>query len=59
MVLGPTERLDSLVVFAGALVDRARDGRGADETDGVDAGVFQECFHRRRVALEHVENAVG
>ena len=35
-----------------------RDGGGADEGDGGDAGVVQDRVHRGLVAVDHVEHAV-
>src|SRR5207302_7502012 len=55
---GAAERLDALAVRDGLLVDVLGDGGGADEGDGLDAGVGEDGVDGVLAAVDDVEHAV-
>ena len=59
VVLRAAEGLDALAVRGALAVDVLGDGRGADEADGVDAGVVEDGVDGFLVAVDDVEDAVG
>ena len=57
VVLRAAECLHALPAARAGLVHVARDGRGADEAHGGNAGVRENRVHRHLVAVHHVEHA--
>ena len=56
MVLGPTQRLDPLVVGGAGLIDVTRDRGRPHEADRLDRRVDQQLIHRGLIALEHIKD---
>ncbi|MDT4820639.1 hypothetical protein FQZ97_537850 [compost metagenome] len=59
VVLRAAQGLDALAVARAGLVDVIGDGRGADERDRLNVGMFEQRVDRLLGALHHVEHAIG